>query len=33
MEHGKPINFTNMAAEKQSKIKAMKSKKQYAELL
>lgn len=33
MEHGKPINFTTMAAQKQAKIKAMKAKKQYAELL
>ena len=33
MEHGKPINFAGMAQEKQAKIKLMKSKKQYAELL
>ncbi len=33
MEHGKPINFSNMAQEKQAKIKQMKAKKQYPELL
>lgn len=33
MEHGKPINLSNMAEEKQAKIRLFKAKKQYAELL
>lgn len=33
MEHGKVLNLGNIAEDKQAKIKAMKTKKQYKELL
>ena len=33
MEHGKAINFSNMGQDKENKIKTLKSKKQYSELL
>ena len=33
MEHRKTINLSNMAEEKQAKIRQFKAKKQYAELL
>ena len=33
MEHGKLVSYSSIADDKQSKIKLMKAKKQYAELL
>lgn len=33
MEHGKVVQYSSIAADKQSKIKVLKGKKQYEELL